>query len=103
DPDCPEGAGEDVGAVAGAVHPGAADRARRPQRARAPGDVLADVPAASAAQVAGAADAVDEAPPAERVVREEVPRGHRAGMSARRSRELPVQSQRPESALPEQE
>ena len=39
-------------------------------------------------QVAGAADAVDEARPAERVVREEVPAGHGARVAARRRESL---------------
>ena len=49
---------EDVGAVAGRVHPGGHDRARGGELAGAPGEVLADPPGAAVGQVAGGADAL---------------------------------------------
>ena len=49
---------EDVGAVAGRVHPGGHDRLRAGELAGAPGEVLADPPGAAVRQVAGGADAL---------------------------------------------
>ncbi len=49
---------EDVGAVAGRVHPGGHDRLRAGELAGAPGEVLADAPGAAVRQVAGGADAL---------------------------------------------
>src|SRR4051812_428335 len=61
EPDLVEAPVQDVGPVAGAVHPGVDDRGGRRVIPAAPGDVLADrVAAVRAAQVAGRADAADE-------------------------------------------
>src|SRR3954469_14380769 len=58
--DLVEAAVEDVGAVAGAVHPAVDDVRRRGVVPAPPGDVLAERVAARALEVAGGLDAADE-------------------------------------------
>ena len=98
DADRVEGARQDVRPVAGLFIQARPIARGRGEPAGPVGDVLADGPAVRAAQVAGAADAVEEARPVQRVVREEVPARHRARVALGGGREAPVQPQRAQVA-----
>src|ERR671910_2514390 len=74
---------EDVGAVAGRVHPGGEGAARRAVRAGAPGQVLAQHPAVVLADVLGAQDAVDHRDAVGRRVLEERVLDHVARVTER--------------------
>src|SRR5205085_5296767 len=71
DPDVVEARVEDVAPVRRAPNPRRRDRRRRPAGPPAPAEVLADVPAAVALQVAAVEDPVEEGRPGRLVVREE--------------------------------
>ena len=83
DADLAKGLLEDVGLVAGGVHPGLHDGVGRAELAGAPGEVLAQRPARGALGVAGAEDAVDERVAVAAGVVEVALGDHRHGVSER--------------------
>src|SRR3954464_7233190 len=99
DADVHEAPGEDVLPVARAVHPGP-DRLRcAGARARAPGQILADHPAAGPSQIARPLDPVDERGAGQGGVGEVVAPDHVPAVLAGRLGEPLAQAQLPESML----
>src|SRR6185436_14570888 len=94
DADHAELAGEDVGAVAGAVHPGVDHGARRGEVAAAPADVLADRVRAARAGPAGALDAGAEGRAVARLMPEVVLGDHVVGVAGGGAAELAVHAER---------
>src|SRR4051794_37143860 len=84
DPDLAEAAVEDVGAVAGRVHPGVDDPGGRHGAPGRPGDVLAQRPRAGALEVVGALDALGHRGAGGGDVAEEAPDDHLARVLGRR-------------------
>jgi hypothetical protein len=96
EPDLAVVGGEDVAAVAAAVHPRRHHRARRRQRTLAPADVLADHPVVAAVEIADRGQALDERGAIGRLVVEEGLRDHPLGVADRGAAEPDVGAQRAE-------